>query len=135
MLLPPGDGLGVKKALRAMVRPVPDIAAAIEQQDVKTLATLPGIGPATAERIVAKLRRKMAKFALLVAAEKWDESDAVERSIADETYQILIALGHSEPDARKLLEGPISSKKKFKDVESLLQAVYDQSNAHENSSS
>ncbi len=123
------DGVGIKKALRAMVRPVPDVAAAIEQQDVKSLSTLPGIGAATAERIVAKLRRKMAKFALLVAAQGWDDSDNVERSIVDETYQILIALGHSESDARQLLEVPVSGKKKFKDVESLLQAVYDQSNA------
>lgn len=123
------DGLGVKKALRAMVRPVPDVAAAIEQQDVKSLSTLPGIGAATAERIVAKLRRKMGKFALMVAAETWDKSDAVERSVVDETYQVLIALGHSEPDARKLLDGPINSKKKFKDVEALLQAVYE--NSHE----
>ncbi len=119
------DGLGVKKALRAMVRPVSDVAAAIESQDVKSLATLPGIGAATAERIVAKLRRKMGKFALLVAAEAWDDSVAVERSIVDETYQILIALGHSEPDARKLLEIPVNSKKKYKDVEALLQAVYE----------
>lgn len=119
-------GLGVKKALRAMVRPVPDVAAAIERQDVKTLATLPGIGATTAENIIAQLRRKMGKFALLVAAESWDESAAVERSIVDETYQILIALGHSEPDARKLLEPPMDSKKKFKDVESLLQAVYEE---------
>ena len=123
------DGVGIKKALRAMVRPVPDVAAAIEQQDVKSLSTLPGIGAATAERIVAKLHRKMAKFALLVAAQGWDDSDNVERSIVDETYQILIALGHSESDARQLLEVPVSGKKKFKDVESLLQAVYDQSNA------
>lgn len=123
------DGVGVKKALRAMVRPVPDVAVAIEQQDVKTLSTLPGIGAATAERIVAKLRRKMAKFALLVAAQGLDDGDSLERSIVDETYQILIALGHSESDARKLLELPISSQKKYKDVESLLQAVYDQSHA------
>lgn len=123
------DGVGVKKALRAMVRPVPDIAGAIENQDVKTLATLPGIGAATAERIVAKLRRKMAKFALMVAQEKWDENEVAERSIVDETYQILIALGHSESEARKLLEAPCSGKKKFKDVETLLQAVYDGVNA------
>ena len=62
------DGVGVKKALRAMVRPVQDVATMIEEQDAKGLATLPGIGPATAERIIAKLRRKVPKFALLVAA-------------------------------------------------------------------
>lgn len=123
------EKIGVKKALRAMVRPVPDIASAIEQQDVKTLATLPGIGASTAEAIVAKLRRKMAKFALLVAAETGGETDFAARSVADETYQILISLGHSESDARRLLEVPLASKKKFKDVEALLQAVYDQNSS------
>ena len=61
------DGVGVKTALRAMVRPVREVAVAIEEQNVKELTALPGIGPATAERIVAKLRRKMAKLALKVA--------------------------------------------------------------------
>ena len=122
-------GLGVKKALRAMVRPVQDIANAIEQQDVKTLTTLPGIGPAMAEKIVAQLRRKMAKFALLVQREEVDQAMDVERSIFEETFQILVALGHSESDARTLLDTPIASKKKFKDVEALLQAVYEQSNS------
>src|SRR5262245_52218978 len=55
------DGVGVKKALRAMVRPVREVAIAIEEQDLKQLSALPGIGSAMAERIVAKLRRKMAK--------------------------------------------------------------------------
>ncbi|MEC9003537.1 MAG: Holliday junction branch migration protein RuvA, partial [Planctomycetota bacterium] len=58
------DGVGAKKALRAMVRPVKDVATLIEDQDVKGLSALPGIGPATSERIIAKLRRKMPKFAL-----------------------------------------------------------------------
>ena len=45
------DGVGVKKALRAMVRPVKEVATAIEEQDTKALSALPGIGPAMAERI------------------------------------------------------------------------------------
>ena len=61
------DGVGVKKALCAMVRPVQEVATMIEEQDAKGLATLPGIGPATADRIIAKLRRRVPKFALLVA--------------------------------------------------------------------
>ena len=48
------DGVGVKKALRAMVRPVSEVASAIEEQDAKVLASLPGIGPAMAERVIAK---------------------------------------------------------------------------------
>src|SRR5262249_33648838 len=63
------DGVGVRKALRAMVRPVRELARMIQDQDVKLLATFPGIGEATAERIVAKLRRKVGKYALIVGPE------------------------------------------------------------------
>src|SRR6476646_11451172 len=63
------DGVGVKKALRAMVRPVQEVATMIEEQDAKGLATLPGIGPATADGIIAKWRGTVPKFALLVARE------------------------------------------------------------------
>src|SRR5262245_19480159 len=38
------DGIGAKKALRAMVRPVRDVAVMIEEQDSKGLSTLPGVG-------------------------------------------------------------------------------------------
>ena len=64
------DGVGVKKALRAMTRPVQDTAVVIEQQDAKGLSSLPGVGPATAEKIIATLRRKMPRFALLVRREE-----------------------------------------------------------------
>lgn len=120
------DGVGARKALRAMVRPVQDIARAIEQQDFRSVATLPGIGPAMSERIVAKLRRKMAKFALIVGrAGDGEQVAEVERDVVDDTYQILCSLGHSETDARKLLEGALKTKRKYKSVEELLQAVYD----------
>ena len=120
------DGVGVKKALRAMVRPVQDVAKAIEQQDIKTMSTLPGIGAATAERIIAKLRRKMPKFALMVPSATGESAD-VERSVVDETYQVLCSLGHSEADARSLIEQALSAKKSYKDVESMINAIYEQS--------
>lgn len=119
-------GLGVKKALRALVRPVRDIAHSIEQQDIKALTTMPGIGAAMAEKVVAQLRRKMAKFALLVQQDPGEQSSKLaEHNIADETYQILVSLGHAEAEARRLLEQPLAGKKKFKSVEDLLQAVYE----------
>jgi Holliday junction DNA helicase RuvA len=118
------DGVGVKKALRAMVRPVQEVAALIEDQDAKGLATLPGVGPATAERIIAKLRRKVPKFALLVARDTAPVAD-VERDLLSEAYEVLRVLGHSESDARRLLDEALDKKGKYKDVDSLLHAVYE----------
>jgi holliday junction DNA helicase RuvA len=120
------DGVGVKKALRAMVRPVKEIATAIEDQDIKSLSGLPGVGPATAERIIAKLRRKVPKFALMVTREEAREAE-VEPDVVSQTYEILCNLGHSESDARKLLDTALAAKKKYSDVQALLQAIYQQS--------
>jgi len=119
------DGVGVKKALRAMVRPVREVATAIEEQDIKGLSGLPGIGPATAERIVAKLRRKVPKFALLASQEDL-RTASVELDVVSEGFSVLLSLGHSEKDARRLLDGALEKKKKYSNVESLLQAVYEQ---------
>ena len=120
------DGVGARKALRAMVRPVKEVATAIEEQDTKSLSALPGIGPAMAERIIAKLRRKVPKFALMVARQQAAEA-AVQPDVVSETYEVLRTLGHSESDARRLLDAALSAKKQYKDVQSLLQAIYQQS--------
>lgn len=124
------DGVGVKKALRAMIRPVREVATLIEEQNAKGLSALPGIGPATSERIIAKLRRKMPKFALLVARDEVSE-DETRRDVVSDTYDVLRSLGHNEVDARKLIDGVLATKTKFKDVESLLQAVYRSSHEKE----
>jgi Holliday junction DNA helicase RuvA len=122
------DGVGVKKALRAMVRPVQEVAMLIEEQDAKGLATLPGIGPATAERVIAKLRRRVPKFALLVARDTPPVAD-IERDILAEAFEVLRVLGHSETEARRLLDGALDKKTKYKDVDSLLHAVYEKTHA------
>jgi Holliday junction DNA helicase RuvA len=120
------DGVGAKKALRAMVRPVQDIAEMIEEQDAKGLSSLPGVGGATADRIIAKLRRKMSKFALLVARSQDHEAE-VKRDVVQEAFEALRTLGHNDADARRLLEGVLKAKRKFADVEAVLQAIYQQS--------
>jgi len=119
------DGVGVKKALRAMVRPVQEVAVAIEDQDAKALSALPGIGPATAERIIAKLRRKVPKFALLVMQRETAQAE-VERDVVSATFDVLRGLGHSESDARRLIDAALAKQKSYKDVPSLIEAIYQQ---------
>lgn len=115
------DGVGAKKALRAMVRPVREVATAIEERDIKQLSTLPGVGPAVAERIVAKLRRKMAKFALMVAG---DVPDAAAPDVLSEAYEALLSVGHAPQDALKRIETVKQTGKKFKSVEDVLAEIY-----------
>lgn len=121
------DGVGVKKALRAMVRPVKELAVMIEEQDAKGLSALPGIGPATSERVIAKLRRKMPRFALMVERQAAGEAIEGSSEVISETFDALITLGHTESDARKLIDDAVASGKKFKDTESLLTAIYQRS--------
>lgn len=117
------DGVGVKKTLRAMVRPVAEVATAIEEQDIKQLSTLPGIGPAVAERIVAKLRRKMARFALMVS-EDLPQDQVGGSDILNDAFEALLALGHSTSEARTKIDVVVESGKKMKSVEDVLSAVY-----------
>src|SRR5262249_26301540 len=42
------DKVGTRKAIKAMVRPMREIASAIQREDAKWLTTLPGVGGATA---------------------------------------------------------------------------------------
>ena len=119
------DGVGVKKALRAMVRPVKEVATAIEEQESKALSALPGIGPAMAERIIAKLRRKVPKFALMVTRQEVAEA-LVEPDVVSAAFDVLRGLGHTEADARRLLDAALGAKKKYKDVQDLIQAIYQQ---------
>lgn len=128
------DGVGVRKALRAMVRPVREIARQIQDQDVKALATYPGIGEAMAERIVAKLRRKVGKFALIVESPSHVEPGAVaetngaaagaEPNVIRDTFESLLSVGHSESQARQLIDDALSTRKKYKTVADMIEAIY-----------
>ena len=123
------DGVGVRKALRAMVRPTREIARTIQEQDVKTLATYPGIGEAMAERIVAKLRRKVGLFALIVDAESGKSQtngtpDNAAPDVIQDTYAALLSVGHSETQAKQAIDRVLSGKKKFKSVADMIEAIY-----------
>ena len=127
------DGVGVRKALRAMVRPVRELARTIQDQDVKSLATYPGIGEAMAERIVAKLRRKVGKFALIVSAGPAGEGgkaeangvpDNAEPDVIRDTFAALMSVGHTETQARQAIDRVLTGKKKFKSVADMIDAIY-----------
>src|ERR1700689_251548 len=88
------DKVGVRKAMKAFVRPIKEIADAIQRQDAKWLTTLPGIGPATAEQIVATLRRKVTKYALMAGpnADGTPTPSNVDGSVLEDAYRALLSV-------------------------------------------
>jgi len=102
------EKIGVKKALKALGRPVKEIASAIQRQDAKWLTTLPGIGKQTADQMIATLKTKVTKFAVMVD-ETADPTltgpqTAVDGQIIEDSYAMLMATGLSPVDSRLLLD-------------------------------
>ena len=124
------DKVGTRKALKAMVRPVKEIADAIQRQDAKWLTTLPGVGGATAEQIIATLRRKVTKFALMPAPQAAGEPAArpaaMDGNVIEDAYQALMSVGHSPQEARNRLDKVFAGGRSFKSVEEVLLEIYKQ---------
>lgn len=123
------DKVGVRKAMKALMRPVREIADAIQRQDAKWLTTLPGIGPATAEQVVATLRRKVTRFALMAPAAEGTSASAVSAvagQVIEDAYQALLSVGHSPGEARDRLDKVLSGSRSFAAVQDILEAIYKQ---------
>jgi Holliday junction DNA helicase RuvA len=114
--------------MKALVRPIREIADAIQRQDPKWLTTLPGVGTATAEQIVATLRRKVTKFALMAESSAVNAAPqpagAVDGNVLEDAYQALLSVGHSPADARDRLDKALGDGKRFKTADELLLAIY-----------
>ena len=126
------DKIGTRKALKALVRPVREVADAIQRQDVKWLTTLPGVGGPTAEKIIATLKKKVARFALAPAPttraqENGDEPTptmVVGSDILDEAYAALIVLGQNPIEARIRLDNLVATGKTFASTEEIIREIY-----------
>jgi Holliday junction DNA helicase RuvA len=122
------DKIGTRKALKALVRPVKEIADAIQRQDAKWLTTLPGVGGSTADKIIATLRRKVTRFALMPATPAGTAEEDTTREAAagvlEDAYQALMSVGHNPLEARNLLDKALAGGPSYSSVEEVLQAVY-----------
>jgi Holliday junction DNA helicase RuvA len=124
------DKVGTRKAIKALVQPIRDIADAIQRQDSKWLTTLPGIGPATAEQIVATLRRKVTKFALMATPRDGEQraaaSTVASNQLLEDAFKALLSVGHNPVEARNRLDRALARGGEFKSVEEILLEIYKQ---------
>jgi Holliday junction DNA helicase RuvA len=125
------SAIGPMKAVKAMIRPVGEIAAAIEDKQVSLLSKLPGIGPRTAEKIIATLHGKTREF-----AERTTTRPAGSPGAADEplpgnpemvglvTGVLVDQLGHSPASSQRMIRAALEKNPGIQTPEALLDAIY-----------
>ncbi len=135
-------GIGHRKALRALALPPAQIAAAIADQDIKLLQTLPEVGRRTAETIVVTLKDKVDAFVsagaypadasgddagLTGGSTTGDVSGSGGSSgggVAREALEVLLQLGEARLDAVQWIDRVLSSADRPSDAQGVVSAVY-----------
>jgi Holliday junction DNA helicase RuvA len=116
------EDIGPAAAIKAIIRPVREIARAIEDKDIKTLKQLKGIGERKAEKIVATLKGKTAKYALI--PETALPSD-IKEDFRKEVESVLVSqLGHKLTEARKMIDEAMKKNPSIGSSEELFEEVY-----------
>ncbi len=118
--------VGFMSALKCLVRPINEIARAIESGDTGFLKELPGVGAKTAERIVTELRGKMAKFALAPPEEPLSLERESASEMKTEALQVLEQLDYSRAEAQRIVDGIFAQHKNLKSTEEFLRKVFEQ---------
>ncbi len=118
------EAIGPLKAVKALTMPVREVARAIETGDVSALKRLKGIGARTAQKIVATLKGRMGKFALIreeeIAAGKTGNEDFIQA-----VFDVLVnQLGHKSADARRMIEQALARDPDISTPEALFDEVY-----------
>ena len=119
MLFTTVKGIGVRKALKALIKPVAEIAAAIQAKDVDFLAALPEIGKRTAQQVIAELSGKVEQFAGQAKPSQEQLPD-----YATEAITILIQLGEKRSDAIALVRKALADAPDLDSPEKIIQHSY-----------
>jgi Holliday junction DNA helicase RuvA len=123
-LLTTVSSFGPVAATKSMTISVPDFAGRIMTRDVKALCALPGIGTAKAEQIIAKLRSKMALFAMIPREEIPDRPVETSEEFSLKAQIALEDLGYKAAEAERMIDAARKSKPEVATVEALLDAVW-----------
>jgi len=119
-------GVGFMRALKCLIRPLNEIAVAIEGGDTAFLKELPFIGAKTSERIVTELRGKMAKFALARTEEPLSVEKESTTELKQEALQVLEQLEYSRAEAARMIEEIFAKNKGLRSTEDFLHKVFEQ---------
>jgi Holliday junction DNA helicase RuvA len=98
------ERIGPKAALGILGRAeLPTLVRAIAEGDVALVATVPGIGRKTAERVIIEMRDSVQKLAVPAAA-AGNALGSAASTAQSEAFSALIALGYKPPEVTRLLK-------------------------------
>lgn len=116
------EDIGPSAAVKALVKPVREIARSIEGKDARALKELKGIGERKAEKIIATLKGKVAKYALMPEMAAPVE---IMEDFRKEVEDVLVSqLGHKLLEARQLIEDAMKRNPRISSSEELFEEVY-----------
>lgn len=118
------EDIGPMKAVQALTVSVREIARAIESGDAGFLRQLKGIGNRTAQKILATLEGKVAKFALIREVEKPAEAAPLEDFKAQVQNVLVKQLGHKVKEAKELIAAALKRNSTITTAEELFEEVY-----------
>lgn len=117
------EAIGPLKALKALDRPIQEVALAIESNDAATLKRLKGIGERTAHKIIATLGGKMGRFVEASDRETFLRSD--DEDMAAQVLEVLVEqLGHRVAEARAMIGEAMACGEAIDTPEALLEAIF-----------
>lgn len=119
------SGIGPRAALKALNKPISQIANAIDEGDLVFLKSLPGIGEQRAKEIIAKLQNKVGRFGLIQDS-KVKELESKAKDISEEALAVLLQLEYKKPEAATMIRKAFESNPKIETTEELLNMVYKQ---------
>jgi len=120
------SGLGFKKGLKSLTLPIREIATAIETKNSGTLSRLPGIGGRLAEKVIAELNGKMARFALSRGEQPLSSTSKEKSDLFDEAVEVLSQLQYSRQEAEKMVERAIQKNPKIESTDKLISLIFSQ---------
>ncbi len=116
------EDIGPSAAVKALTKPIREIARSIEDKDTKALKQLKGIGERKAEKIIATLKGKVAKYALMPEVTLAPE---VVEDFRKEVEDVLVnQLGHKHPEARNMIQEAMKRNPGISSSEELFEEVY-----------
>jgi Holliday junction DNA helicase RuvA len=118
------SGIGPRAALKALNKPISQIAKAIDEGDLSFLRSLPGIGEQRAKEIVAKLQNKVGKFGLI--QDRDIGKKAASKDITEEALDVLLQLQYKKPEALSMIKKALETNAQVNTTEELLNLVYKQ---------